>query len=261
MELGGRGGDDGFGGVGGIAGPVGDGAAGAADDGDEGGDVPRVHDGIEGDVDETGGEEQVAVAIRPRAVESGAVDEAIAGGGILVTAEIAVIAGDERGGGEIGGGTGADGLAVEGGGRVVADHELAERGLVDRAEDGLTVVEEADEGRPKGNAGDETLGAVDGVEHPGPFGVGVHVAVLFTNDAVLGEAGRDEVTHEFLRALVGGGDGGVVGFEFDGGAGVAKKRGNEVGAGLSEFGDESAIGGGNHGSELGEGRLGRHGKI
>ena len=187
-----------------MARPVGDGAAGAADDGDEGGDVPRVHDGIDADIHESSREKKVAVAIRPSAVESGGVDETVAGGAVLIAGEIAMVAGDEGGFGQGSRGAGAHGLAVEGGGRIVADDELTEGGLVDGAEDGLAVVEEADEGRPERDPGDEAFGAVDGIEDPNPFRVGVQVAVFFADDAVGREMCSNEVAHDFLGAAIGG---------------------------------------------------------
>ena len=259
VEFGSGGGEDGFRWIRGVAGPVGDGAAGAADDGDEGGDIPGVHDGIEGDVDEAGGEQEVAVAVGPRAVESAGVDEAVACVNVLVAGEVAVIAGDECGGGEVGRGTGADELAVQGRGRVVADDELTEGGLVDGPEDGVAVVQEADESGPERHAGDEALGAVDGIEHPDPFGLGVQSTVFFSDDAVVGESSRDHVAHDFFRATIGCGHGGIVRLEVNGGAGIAKVGRNKVGAGLSEFGDEETVGGEIHGRELAISAAVRHG--
>ena len=134
-------------------------------------------------------------------------------------------------------------MTIQGRGDVVADDELAESGLVDGTEDGLAMMEEADEGGPEWHSRDEALGAIDGIEHPDPFGLGMQGAVFFTDDAVVGKPGRDHFAHDSFRATVGGGHGRIVGLEVDGGAWIAKVGCNEVGAGLSEFRDEKTVGG------------------
>src|SRR5690606_27366310 len=112
---------------------------------------------------------------------------------------------------------------------------------------GLSAMQEADEGGPERDAGDEALGAVDGIKHPSPFGLGAHVAVLFADDAVLRKAFGDQFAHHLLGAAVGGGDGGLVGLELHRGAGIAEVGGDERGGGGGEFGGEVVVGGEVHG--------------
>ena len=49
---------------------------------------------------------------------------------------------------------------------------LPQHRLMDAAQHGLTAVQEGDERAPERHAGDEGLGAVDRIEHPGELGVG-----------------------------------------------------------------------------------------
>ena len=231
-----------MGGVGGAALPVGDDAAGAAHDGHEGGDVPRVHDRVGGDVGAAGGEQEVAVAIGPGAEEADALGEGVEGGAVLEFGGVERVAGEQRGVGEAGAFAHADGGAVERGGGAVADHELVEDGLVDRAEDGLSVVKEGDERAPERDAGDEGFGAVDGIEDPGEFGVGVEAGEFFADDAVGREFFGDEIAEKLLGAAVGGGDGGGVGFEIDGEGGIEEVGAEEVAALEGEFGEKRAVG-------------------
>ena len=239
----GRGGRDGrCGWVGRAAVPIGDDAAGAADDGDEGGDIPGVHDRIEGKVGPAAGDKQVAVAVSPSADEFGRGEQAVGGGAVLVFGEIERVAREQRSIGEARGGPAADGAAVEGGGRAVAEHELAQNGLVNAAEHGLALVEEGDECAPKRDAGDERLGAVDGIEHPDELGVGVLGAKFFADDAVGGEFCGNEPAQEFFGAAIGGRDRGGIGFGFDGEGGIREVWADKVAAALGEFGRESAVG-------------------
>jgi len=243
-------GDGGVGGIGRISRPIGNGAAGTADHGDESGNVPRVYDGIDRDVDEAGGEHQVTVAVGPRAVEAAGVDQRIGIRVRLIVSEVAVVAGNQSGLGEVSGGAAADRLAVERRRVVVADSELTERRLVDGAEHRLALMEEADEGGPKRDAGDEAFGAVDRIEHPDPLRASVFTAEFLPNNAVIREARFDHLPHNFFSAAIGGGDGRVVDLELNGGAGIAEIRSDEVGAGAGEFGEEGAFRGEFHGEEL-----------
>lgn len=257
MELGRGGGDGGGGGVGRGPAPIGDDTAGAANDGDEGGDVPGVHDRVEAEVGEAGGEEEVAVAIAPGAVEADLPREAVGGGAVLVAGEVEGVAGEKGGVGEAGGRADADGAVVERGDVAVADHELAEDGLMDATEDGFAAVEKGDEGAPERDAGDEGFGAIDRVEHPGPFGAFVEVAEFLAKDAVIGEARGDEAAHELLGAAIGGGDRGGIALEIDGEVGAAEERADKIAGGLGEFDKERAEGREVHAAECGP-RSGRN---
>ena len=71
-------------------------------------------------------------------------------------------------------------------------------------------MEQRDEGTPEGLAGDEGLGAVDGIEHPGPLlrsALAELDALLLAEDGVRREALADERAHGSLGALVGDGHG------------------------------------------------------
>lgn len=237
-------GEGGFGGIGGVAAPIGDHAAGAADDGDECGDIPGVHDRIDGDVGEAGRDEEVAVGVAPRAVKLGALRECVVarGGGGLVFGDVERVAREKRGVFDALGRARADGAIVEGGGVVVADDELAEDGLVDGAEDGLAVMEKRDERGEERHAADERFGAVDGIEDPDEVGVGVFVAELFADDAVRGKFFGNATAEELLCATVREGDRRGVGFRIDGEGGVAEMRTDEVTAFVSELRKEGAVG-------------------
>lgn len=253
MEAGG-GGDGGLGGVGGAAPPIGDDTAGAADNGDEGDDVPRVHNGVEADIGQAGGEEQVAVTIAPSAVEPDGAHEGVAGGAVLVAGEVEGIAGEEGGLSEGGRVADTNGAVIERGGVAIADHELTEDGLVNAAENRLAAVKEGEEGPKEGHAGDEGLGAVDGVEHPHPLGVGAIGAELFADDAVGGVTLGDKAAHKLLRAAIGRGDRGVVALKVNGEGGIGEERGDEVAAGARELAHEGQVGTGiAHGTEYGGG--------
>src|SRR5690606_33007712 len=141
--------------------PVGDDAAGTAHDGDERLDVPGVHDRVAHDVGAAGGEQEVTVGVAPGAGEAHAVPEGVVGGAVLVFGRVERVAGEQGGGGEVGAGTHAHGAVVEGGDDAVADEELVEDGLMDRAEHGLAAVQEGDEGAEERDGGDEGFGAVD----------------------------------------------------------------------------------------------------
>jgi hypothetical protein len=75
--------------------------------------------------------------------------------------------------------------------------------LMDAAKHGLALMEEGDEGAPKWDAGDERLGAVDGVEDPSELGVGVFGAEFFADDAVGGKFFGNESAKKFFGAAVG----------------------------------------------------------
>ena len=63
-------------------------AAGAFNDRDERDDIPEVHDRVEHDIGVTGGDEEVAVAIAPGAVEAGHAHQLLEGDAVLVLAYI-----------------------------------------------------------------------------------------------------------------------------------------------------------------------------
>ena len=183
------------------------------------------------------------------------------GGGRLVFGDVERVAREERGVFDAGRLPGADGAIVKGGGLVVADNELAEDRLVDGAEDGLAVMKERDQGGEERHAGDERFGAVDGIEDPDEFGVGVFVAEFFADDAVGREFFGDPTAEELLGAAVGERDGRGVGFGFDGEGRVAEVRTNEVTAFVGELRKEGAVGREIHGErDVRDGRR-RHEKI
>src|SRR4051812_35449119 len=100
--------------------------------------------------------------------------------------EIPRVAREQRGGPQARAGANLDRPAVQRGGRAVTDDKLLQHRLVDAAEDGLAAAEQTDERAPEWDAGDESLGAVDRIEHPHELGVGALVAVFLADDAVVG---------------------------------------------------------------------------
>jgi hypothetical protein len=78
---------------------------------------------------------------------------------------------------------------------------------VHEAVGGGAVARQPDEGAPNGQAGHEGAGAVDGVEDPDVFGVGLLLAELLADDAVRREGAFDELPHGGLAGPVGLGDG------------------------------------------------------
>ena len=152
-----------------------------------------------------------------------------------------MVAGHQRRLVEGGVGATAGGLAVERRGLVVADGELTERGLINRAEDGLALVKQCNKRGPQRHAGDEAFGAIDRIEHPDPFGVRAIAAVFFADDPVVGKAFTDHLAHELFRSTICGRDGGCIGLEFHGGAGVAKERCDEICASSGKLEGEFAV--------------------
>ena len=64
-----------------------------------------------------------------------------------------------------------------------------------------------DQGGPEGQAGNEGARAVHRIEHPDEFGVRSILAVLLTNEAVVGKAGADRFADRRFGVLVGARDG------------------------------------------------------
>ena len=221
--------------------PVGDDAAGAAHDGHKRGDIPRVHDRVAHDVGASAGEQEITVAVAPGAHETGAGGERRVGRAVLIFGRIKRIARQESGGFDFFARAHADGAAVERGRMTVADHEFTQHRLMNRPEHRLAEVQECDERAPKRNAGDEGFGAIDWIKHPHEFSIGAGVGKLFANDSVFGKARGDEIAHEFLRAAVGGGDGGIVGFYLNLEGRVGETRKKEIAAFLGELGQKRAV--------------------
>src|SRR5208282_5971650 len=84
---------------------------------------------------------------------------------------------------------------------------LTEGRMIDDAEDGAPFVKKRYEGAEEGLAGDEGLGAVDGIEHPDVGSARVLGAMLLADDAVVGEVRLDAPAHGRLGLAVGDGDG------------------------------------------------------
>lgn len=135
------------------------------------------------------------------------------------------------------------GSTVERGGGAVTDHELVEDRLIDTAEHGLPLMEEGDEGAPEGDAGDETFGAVDGVEHPDEFSVFVFVAVFLADDPVGGEFLVDALAHQLFGSAISDSHRGGVVLGFDLEIGVGEVGAQKITAGGGQFGEKGAIGG------------------
>lgn len=93
------------------------------------------------------------------------------------------------------------------------EHEV-EGGEIAGGDDGFLVQFVAEEGGVEGDAADEALGAVDGVENPA-IGLVVSAALFFAKDRFAGVAGLDEGADLAFGLLVGDGDGGRVFLDFD----------------------------------------------
>ena len=109
-------------------------------------------------------------------------------------------------------------------------------------EHGLAAVEQRDERAPERDAGDEGLGAVDGIEHPDKLGVGAVIAEFFADEAVTREFFRNEPAHEFLGAAVGDRDRRGVALGLDRERAVAEVRTDKLAARAGELGHERAMG-------------------
>lgn len=128
-----------------------------------------------------------------------------------------------------------DGVVVECCDGVVVDYELVEDGLVDCVEDGLVIVYECDEGVEEWYGGYEGFGVVDGIKDLDLFGVGVVVVEFFVDDVVCREFFGDEFVEKFFGIVIGGSDGGVVGFDFNGEIGIGEIGVDEIVVVLGEF--------------------------
>ena len=238
--------------------PIGDDAAGGADDGVEGEVVPGLEGGFADEVDASEREESVGVGVD-------AVADAGEGGGEALPGGFGVAVEHGGGGGEadgifqIGCGRCVDLVGICGGGELgewggAVEHgsepAFLEDGLVDQAEDGGAVVEEGDEGGECGEAAGECAGAVDGVDGPGPFGVGAVVAELFADQAVRGVAALDGVAQGSFDGAVGFGDGRAVGFGLDRDLGAEGGDGDGSG-GVGEIAGEVGVEGGDEFSRVG----------
>ncbi len=90
--------------------------------------------------------------------------------------------------------------------RAVAEEFLAGKGLVHQAVTGGVLVQQADQGAPQRQAGDEALGAVDRVEHPDIFGLCVHRAEFLADHPVMRKGFADQAAHRGFGRAVGLGD-------------------------------------------------------
>ena len=88
-------------------------------------------------------------------------------------------------------------------GAAVAGKTLARERLVHQPEHRFAEPHQADQSAPGQHAGDERLGAVDRIEHPDIFGVGMLGAVFLAENSVIGKLLADERAHALFRRAVG----------------------------------------------------------
>ena len=93
--------------------------------------------------------------------------------------------------------------------------EIADDGLVDDPDDGPALLDQRNERAEEIGATHEGLGAVDGIQHPLVGRAGLVFAVLLAQDAVVGVAPGDQITHDLFRLAVGHGDRRSVGLQLD----------------------------------------------
>jgi hypothetical protein len=90
---------------------------------------------------------------------------------------------------------------------AVAREALGRERLVHHAVDRHTVPHQSDQRAPDRQAGDEGPRAVDRIEHPDIFGIGVLGAELLAEHAVPGELALDQMAHDHLAGPVALGHG------------------------------------------------------
>ena len=195
-------------------------AAGFLQDGHEGAGVPRIENGVEHDVGAACGNEGVAIAIAPCAFELGGAMQVFEGVMLAGGGESAWIGVEKRGVGECGGGGNLRGAGFAShhpprAAAVASPDSFGEGGEIHDAENGFAAMFDADHHTKDGNAADEGLRAVDGIEPPACFGVGICGAEFFAEDAVLRIVARDGIAQELFALAIGDGDGGGIAFRFD----------------------------------------------
>src|ERR1019366_8199192 len=115
---------------------------------------------------------------------------------------------------------GADGAAVQK--RPVTFfgvEEFIEGWKVADANGGHAALFIGEKGGVKRNAGNEGLGAVDGIDDP-PIVAMTARSLLLTKNCLMWVIGGNGFPNESLRGSVGNGDGGGIALDFDGGAGL-----------------------------------------
>jgi hypothetical protein len=118
-----------------------------------------------------------------------------------------------------------------------ADPALARNWLVDDAEDRPALICQRDQRAEQRHAADEGFGAVDRVKHPDEFGRLALRAELLADDAVLGEARRDQLAHRRLGGAVGHRHRRPVGLVVDGDP-LAEIRADRLSSRVGEVGRE-----------------------
>ena len=95
---------------------------------------------------------------------------------------------------------------------VVAVDALVHGGDMEETKDGGATVEQAEGGGPNGDASGEVIGAINGVDHPAPFGVGEGAIAFFCQKAVVGEGAGNGVFQFAISPFVGAGDDAAISF-------------------------------------------------
>ena len=230
VEVGASGGHGRRGGVGGPAARVRDDAAGPADDRHKGCDVPEVHEGVVHDVRPARGDQHVAVAVAPGPGQPGLFHQRPEPAAFGAGGHSDRVACQERGVLKPPGRADRGGPPVERRAPVVAHEELLKDRLVDASEDGLPLVDEADQRAEERDSRREGLGAVDRVQDPDELRVRPLGPGLLANDPVAGELLSDQPPHKVLGAPVGGRDRGQVRLELHLDIGPAEEGADEVAA-------------------------------
>ena len=140
---------------------------------------------LDHEIDEAGGEHPVGVAIGAKAAEAHPRGKRIERGK-LCPGEHAGLGCIESGPAQSGARAHGKTPVAEVGALAVADKALAQERLIQQADDASATVLQRDQRAPGRHAGDERLGAVDGVDDPGEAGIRALVPVLLAEDAVVG---------------------------------------------------------------------------
>ena len=122
-----------------------------------------------------------------------------------------------------------------------ADPTVIGHQVIDDSDYRDALMQQCDEGAKYRQAGDKRCGAVDRVEHPDIFGIGVLRAVLLPEDAVRRKLRLDHGAQSALDALVGIGDITRIRLQFDGGA-RQQRPGHDLPAPVGQCGSERDMG-------------------
>ena len=197
--------DDAPAGHGRTAVPGGEHAARAGDDRDQRNDVVRLELGLDDEIDVSGRQHAIGVAIAAIARQPHALLDAAERVAILFRHQQRA-RGEQHRLVQRGAGTHAE-LAVPGRAAIarrlaVSREALAQERLVHRAEHRFAESHQPDQRSPRRHAADEGFGAVDRIEHPDVFGIGMLAAVFLADDAVLGKRLVNERAHRGLGGAI-----------------------------------------------------------